>query len=214
MTNNEGMAHTDMSVVLLGIMGSKKGPAQENQDKIVILIVRIHSMVYEMPILIAGVVLRFMDLKKCHAELANVLVGNFFVDECVSTVEKIAATMSIDIQLRCLGRYLRNKHGVGVVYFICGDLHFMRCGLRRPATGRCPFCECQASERLFKSIPLSHYIYDSDHMIADIISNFTACVWRQSPGDLQFQVEGYTYEEAGGLHMAMVCERGMEFEVV
>jgi len=69
---------------------------------------------------------------------------------------------------------------------LCWDLHFMRCALRYVATDKCPFCECDPQQRVFSTIDFERHIYDSDHMLCNIISSFLTSTWRNIPEDLQY----------------------------
>ena len=75
----------------------------------------------------------------CRADQS---AGDFFIDECTSTIEKIAISRSmLDGQLHALSHLLGRKHGVGVVFFVGEDFHFLRCVLHLNGTERCHFCD-------------------------------------------------------------------------
>ena len=136
-------------------------------------------------------------MKRPHELLSNILVGHFFQNETSDVVSLIVRCMSLNAQLALLARRIRRRHGVGCVFFLCGDLHFIRCALGCCKTDVCPFCEAvrlgREGERIFQGVPFLNHIYDSDHMICNIFSSFVSSVWRCIPEDLQHYFVAYMH---------------------
>ena len=139
-----------------------------------------------------AVVVRLLDLRKPHHCLANILVGNYFIrEESINTVGDIVRTMSLNEQLELAKEMLQERYHVPVKIFLCADLHFMRCALQHPAMDRCPFCNATVGDRLLTAIPLSHHLYDSDHLCANLVLAFTQGMHRIIKVDLQYYFQRY-----------------------
>jgi len=142
-----------------------------------------------------AVVLRFLDAKRPHQPLANVLVGNYFVNgESSTTISDIEYCMDLNVQLLQLVWQVQQDLGKKLILFVCGDLHFVRAALREPCTDNCPFCSANPNRRIMTAVAFTHYVYDGDHMIVGIILCFIACVYRRLPLDVQHYFQQWVRE--------------------
>ena len=131
-------------------------------------------------------VARFLDMRRMHQPLANITLANYFCDETVRTMTDLCQMTCLDEQIALFQALLLMEHGLPLYLFVCGDLHMLRCLLDYVIMDRCPFCEADPSKRLLKQVPFLHYVYDSDHMICNIVTSLWADIYRKLPLNLRY----------------------------